>query len=60
MQHVLRAKSPSDRAREAYFQGKMSADDYLRQALGADACQEVEPLRTMVQVIRHSPLQAIR
>lgn len=60
MQHVLRVKSPSDRAREAYFEGKMSIDEYLRHALKVGARSEAESPRTQIQGMRHSVLQAVR
>lgn len=60
MQHVLRVKSPSDRAREAYFEGKMSIDEYLRHALRSSARPDAESPRTKIQGMRHGVLQAVR
>ena len=60
VQHVLRAKSPADRAREAYFQGRISTAEYLQHAL--KACKEPETAapRTRILGMRQSLLHAFR
>lgn len=58
IQHVLRVKSPTDQAREAYFDGKISTGQYLRQALGTGAAFQADAPRAIG--IRHCLFRAVR